>query len=104
MPKLGVCELESQVAVVGQQQQPFVVIIETADGVDPFFHVWDKLKSSRPTTWIMVGAEVTFRLVDHPVDQLLGVQRFAINNHFVRGINLHTQFVDLDAIDGNPPA
>src|SRR5579884_2074729 len=95
-------ELVGEIAVVGQQQQPLAILIESADGIDAFMDVRHKVHRSRPTGGIVVGAEVAARLVDKPVDQALDFQRLAIDlDLLLLGVNLGAQLADNTAIDGN---
>ena len=77
-------QLLGQVAVVGQQQQALAVLVEPADGVDALIDVRDQVEGQRPAGGVVVGAEVAARLVDRPVDVLLGPDGMVVDGDLVR--------------------
>ncbi len=91
-------ETVGQVAIVGQQQQTLTVFVEPAHGVDALADVRHQIDGARPAGRIEVGAEVAARLIDQPVDELLAVQRLAIDAHRIVGFDLRAQLADNQAI------
>ena len=98
-------QLERQVAVVGQEQQAFAVLVEPADGVDALRHMRHEIDGARPAGGIVIGAEVAARLVDEPVDRPLDMQRLAIDGDglFAR-LDLRAEFAHHLSIDRDTAA
>ena len=57
-----------QIAVVGEQQQSFAVLVEPAHGVDPLGDLGHQVDGARPAGGVAVGAQVAARFVDEPID------------------------------------
>lgn len=94
-------QFESKVTIVGQKQESFAFFVETADRIDPLGHMLDQINRPGATTGIMVGADVTFGLVDKPINDFLGPDRFAINGNGLAGCNLGSETFDDNAIQGD---
>src|SRR6516164_5305043 len=74
-------ELVGQLAVVGQEEQPFAGLIQTANGVDALVDLRDELNRPRPSGGVAVRAEVAPRFVDQPVNMTLRADRLTINTN-----------------------
>jgi hypothetical protein len=94
-------------AVVGHQQHPLARLVEAADGVDALLDVRDQVGREGPSGGVVVGAEVAGRLVNHPVDGLLGPHRLVVHRDLLQdGIDLRAEVgddlaVELDAAGGD---
>ena len=65
-------EPRRQVAVVGQQQQPFGVVVEPADRVDVLAHAAQQVEDRRPPLRIRARRDVAARLVQQEIAVVLG--------------------------------
>ena len=80
MLMFGMQEALGQRAVVGQQQQPFAVMIQPSDDKEPFGHFDQFFPGGVAGTQVDPG-EIPGRLVQHHVTQTLRVKRFAVDAH-----------------------
>jgi len=95
-----------QVAVVGDQDQPFAHPIKAADGEQPSFRRHE-IHHSRSARGVIIGGHHTDRLVEH-VDHPLRVREpLAVNANLLGGwIDPHSEFghngpIHLDSASGN---
>ena len=77
-----------QVAVVGQEQQAFALLIEPAHGVNALIDVRHQIDGPRPAGGIVIGAQVAGRLVDKPVDGAFAVYLLAVDPDLLVGPEL----------------
>src|SRR5439155_20608958 len=56
-----------EVAVVGQQQQPFRIEVEAADRIDVLVHAVQQVENRRAPLWIGPGGHVAPRLVEQNI-------------------------------------
>ena len=70
-PEGGMHEPMREVAVVGQEQQPFTVGVEPPDVEEPLRPVGDEIAHGRPAACVTHRAEHTPRLVQGQVDEVV---------------------------------
>ena len=64
-----------------------------------------EIDGQRSAGRIVVGAEITARLIDKPIDEIFTLQRLLIDRHFLgRRINLNAEFADDYAVYGDASA
>ena len=93
-----------QVAVVGQQQHAFAVLIEPAHRVNALIDMGYQIDGPGPARRIEVGAQVAARLVDHPPDGLFAVNLLAVDEDLAGVVNLGAQFAHHGTVDGHMAA
>ena len=81
----GAGELRHEVAVVGEQQQTFAHVIETAHGKDALLDALEKIHNGGTALGIADGGHVAFGLVERKIDVALGAaQQFAVDANLVQ--------------------
>jgi hypothetical protein len=65
-------ESRRQLAVVGEEQQPFRIVIESADWIDAFADAWQQVDDGRPALRVDDGRHIPARLVQQEI-----AERFA---------------------------
>ena len=96
-----VCHGQCQRAVVGYQQQPFAVAVQTADGIKPTAIPRQIVQNRAPPLGIVTGAKHVVRLVEQQVDHPFRSQRTAVEGHCVAAwIERHAHFSDDFPVDG----
>ena len=95
-------QLLRKVAVVGEQQQPEAVLVETSHRVDTLrAGARDQLHDRLSGMGIVERSDVALGLVQHQVDLLLALHRLVVEPHFVGRQHLGSQFGDDLAVDRN---
>ena len=95
-------QLLRKVAVVGEQQQPEAVLVETSHRVDALrAGARDQLHDRLSGMGIVERSDVALGLVQHQVDLLLALHRLVVEPHFVGRQHLGSQFGDDLAVDRN---
>ena len=96
-------EARGQFAVVGQDQQPLGVEVETADGVDVVADVGDQVDHRRALVRVRPGGHVAGRLVEQDVPMPFGdLDAAAVHADVVPpGIGFRAQFTHRGAVDGD---
>ena len=84
-PVAGMSQALGQFAVVGEQQQPFAGLIESAHGEQALPHVEHQVDGPWSTRRVVVGAQVALGLVEQPVGELLGGRRLPVNGDLLAG-------------------
>ena len=98
----GVGQAMGQLPVVGDQQQPFAVLIQSPDGEQPLGRLGEQVDHPGTSLGIAVGAEHPGRLVDEVVRPAVNVEPFAIEADILHvGIDAGPQFGDGLTIDGH---
>src|SRR5690348_6338792 len=92
-------ETMREIAIVGQEEQAFAVLVESADGVYTLSDLRHQVDGERTAGRIVVRAQEAARLVDEPVDELLGTHRFAVEGHLLLRRDARAQFGDDIAVD-----
>ena len=95
-----------QIAVIGQQHQPFAVEIEPADGKHAHGDTAQKILHGRPAAGIVQRRHNVLGLVQHQIHERLGGrQMFAVHLHVIPlRIDLRAEFRDHLAVDGHASA
>src|SRR5262245_48555005 len=68
-----------EIAVVGEEQQTFAVLVESADRVNTLGDLRHEIERQRSARGIVVCAQDAARLVDEPIDELLGAYGLAVD-------------------------
>ena len=74
----------SKFAVVGEQQQAFTVLVQSADGVHPLRHILHQLRYASSAQLIVHGGHKAARLVEHDIvflAALLKIDTLAVDGH-----------------------
>ena len=96
-------ELESQVAVVGQEEQSLAGLIQPADRVDALRNMRHQVEYQGPMGGIAVGTEIATGLVDEPVHGPLAADGLAIDRDVLGGrIDLGAELADHAAVHRHP--
>jgi hypothetical protein len=102
-PVTGMGELRRQFAVVGQQEEPLRLEIESADRVDVFPDAAQQIHHRLTTVGVRTGGDVAARLVQqHVAVTLRQLDTAAIDPDVVRDIRLRPQLPHGRAVDGDP--
>jgi hypothetical protein len=99
--KFGVHDPVRQLAIVGEEQEPFRIAVEPADGIEALGRV-DEIHHRPPLALVAGGGDVAARLVEHDIATALRANDFAINSDGVGvGIGLAAKLRDDHTIYGN---
>ncbi len=92
-----------EVAVIGEQEQTFGVVVEAPDGEEPRAFRWQEVDHDRPTLGIGAAADIAARLVQEDVGpRLRAAQELAVEGDPVGlGIGLGARLAPDLAVDGN---
>src|SRR4030095_4400886 len=101
--RAGFGEFLREVAVVGHEEKAFAGVVETANGIEPFFAIGDKFHDGGAAFGIADRGDVAFRFAEHVVDQLLGaLELLAVHADLIGGgIGFLALFGDDDAVYGD---
>jgi hypothetical protein len=78
-PELGMGQLVGQLAVVGQEEEADAHLVEPTHGINPLGNLGEKVDDPGTARGVVVGRDVTFRLVDGEVDRPLDLHLLAID-------------------------
>jgi hypothetical protein len=92
---------KGQWTIIGQQQQPFAFLIETANRVHALMNVGYQIHSQRSARWIMIGAQNSPRLVYCPVNKGFCLYRSTIHHQFVALLHAAARLNDTLTIDAD---
>jgi hypothetical protein len=98
----GVHDPIGDVAVVGEEEEPFGVAIESTDRIDPFRNLND-VHDGAPVSFVFRRRDVAPRLVQNQVARALRAQQFAIDPDLgVHGVDFRAQRGHDLAVDAHP--
>jgi hypothetical protein len=98
-----VCQAIGEVAVVGQQDQPGAVLVQSADREDALSDSGKQIDHPGTPRRIGVGRDVASRLVDGEVNQSFLANRLTIDGDLVAiGIHPGSEFPSDLTVDGHP--
>ena len=102
--RAGLGEFLSEFSIVRHQEKTFACIIETPNGVQALLAVGNKFHHRRTALWIGDRSHVTFRLVQHEIQERLGAfQRLAIHRNLIHvRIGFRALLRDDFSIQGHP--
>ncbi len=101
---LGGRDAVRELAVVGEQQQPFAVIIEATHRVDTLAHALHQIEHRRPALGIAGSGDVAGGLVQNEIYLAIRkANQLAIHFDVVsRGVRFASQLNSHLAVDGDP--
>jgi hypothetical protein len=100
--ELGVSQAKGEVAVIGNDDQPFAALVQAADVIDPQVSS-NQVDHAGSAIGVFVRRKHSRWFVQHEVLQLLAADLFAINADFLSfRIDLGAEFSARFAIDLNP--
>ena len=96
-------QLRGEVAVVGQDEQPFGIVVEASDRVDVVAHAPQQIDHRRPPLGIGPRRDVAARLVQQEVEAALGeLDAAAVHADVIAGgVGLRPEFANRRAVDGH---
>ena len=98
--KLGVCELGSKVAVVGEQEHTGGVAVETTYGIDAFLtRALDEIHDGETSVGVVARGDTVFGLVEKYVALLLEGHHLAVILHDIAVADLGAELGDYLAVD-----
>ena len=96
MPRMG--QVKGQGPVVGDNQQPFAVLVKPPHGIKPFAAIREVIKEGFPSMGILTGAEHSDRFVEHVIKFRLREDAMTV---YLDGIGLRIKAKSLLG-DGTP--
>jgi hypothetical protein len=100
--ELGVRQTIGQLAVIGQEHQPNAHLVEPADRIHALGDLRQQVDDARLSGRVVVGRDVTLRLVDRDVDRFLAMDHLPVEGNLrLARINLGPQLSNDRSVDGN---
>ncbi len=102
--KFGMGQPIREVTIVGQQDQPRALLVESSNRVDPLRKIGDQVNHPRTSGWVVISCEVALRFVDREVDGPLAPNTFAIDRNLSSfWVRFGCEVTDGLAIDRDSP-
>ncbi len=100
----GMCQALGQCAIICQKHQAFAVAVEPAYNEDPFLGLGDQILNQGPARWVAGGADIALGLVNQVIGALLRLNLLSVDSDSHQlWINLGSQFIGDNAVDGHTP-
>ena len=102
LQELGVCQLRSQVAIIGKQQHTGGVAVQTTNGIDTLgASILNKVHHRLTLLGIIAGGNIVLGFVQQHINLLLQCNGLVVETDVVGAHHLGTQLVDNLTIDSH---